>query len=221
MTNQHAQPYPIILTQLGRVRCVVVGGGAVAARKVGALLDAGAQVTVISPQLHPQLADWLAMRRFDHVARPYRQGDLEGAFLAIAATNVREVNAAVAAEAQHREILINVADDPDAGNFYTMGAVQRGDVLLAVSTGGESPALSAHIRRKLEATFGPEYGVLARRLGDLRQSVIETVPADERPAFWRALVSDEVLGWLRDGKTEEFQNHVQALLETTVKNRGE
>lgn len=207
----HAQPYPIVLRGLDRVRCVVVGGGAVAARKVGALLTSGAQVRVISPDLHAQFAGWLAEDRFEHVARRYEGGDLDGAFLAIAATSVREVNAQVAQEARTRGILINVADDPDAGNFTTMGAVTRGDVLLAVSTGGESPALSAFIRRKLEATIGPEYGVLAQRLGDLRQQVIETLPAEERPRFWRALVNGEVLGWLRDGDEARFDTLVERL----------
>ena len=207
----HPQPYPIVLTGLDRVRCVVVGGGAVAARKTGALLASGARVRVISPDLHAQLAAWLAENRFEHVARRYKQGDLEGAFLAVAATSVREVNAQVAEEARASGILINVADDPDTGNFTTMGAVTRGDVLLAVSTGGESPALSAHIRRKLEATFGPEYGVLARRLGDLRQQVIDTLPADARPHFWLALVNDEVLGWLRDGDEARWMELVERL----------
>lgn len=209
----HAQPYPIVLTGLARVRCVVVGGGAVAARKVGALIASSARVRVISPDLHAQLADLLAEARFEHVARRYEHGDLEGAFLAIAATSVRQVNAEVAEEARARGILINMVDDPDAGNFTTMGAVTRGDVLLAVSTGGESPALSAFIRRKIEAMFGPEYGVLAQRLGDLRQQVIETLPADERPRFWRALVNDEVLGWLRDGDEARFDAFVQLHIE--------
>jgi len=209
----HAQPYPIVLTGLNHVRCVVIGGGAVAARKVGALLASGAQVRVISPDLHAQFTDWLVEDRFEHVARRYEHGDLEGAFLAIAATSVRQVNAQVVDEARARGILINVADDPDAGNFTTMGAVTRGDVLLAVSTAGESPALSAFIRRRLEATFGPEYGVLAQRLGELRQQVIETLPADERPRFWRALVNDEVLGWLRDGDEARFDAYVQLHIE--------
>lgn len=210
MTEQR-QPYPVVLTALDRVRCVVVGGGAVAARKVGALLASGATMRVISPDLHAQFRDWLAEGRFEHVARRYAPGDLEGAFLAIAATSVREVNAQVADEAHARGILINVADDPDAGNFTTMGAVTRGDVLVAVSTGGESPALAAFMRRKLEATFGLEYGVLAQRLGALRQQVVHTLPAEERPAFWRALVNDDVLGWLRDGDEARFAALVERL----------
>ena len=209
----HTQPYPILLSGLDRVRCVVVGGGAVAVRKVGALIASGAEVRVISPDLHKQLADWLAQGRFEHVARRYEQGDLQGAFLAFAATSGREVNAQVAQEARARGILINVADDPDAGNFTTMGAVTRGDVLVAVSTGGESPALSAFIRRKLEATVGPEYGVLAQRLGELRQQVIDTLPVEERPGFWRALVNDEVLDWLRDGDEARFEAYVQLHIE--------
>lgn len=211
MTQRYVKPYPIVLTQLDRVLCVVVGGGDVAARKVGALLDSGARVRVISPQLHPELEAWRQEDRFEYLARTFEPGDLDGAFLVIAATDRREVNARVAEEARERGILINVADDPVAGNFHTMGSVLRGDVLLAVSTGGESPALSAHIRRKLEAVFGPEYGVLAQRLGEFRKGVIETLPPEQRPRFWRALTSDEVLGWLRDGDHARFEEYVEQL----------
>jgi siroheme synthase-like protein len=213
MMDHRTKPYPIVLTQLAQSLCVVVGGGEVAARKVGALLDSEALVRVISPQLHPQLADWLAAERFEHAARRYQHGDLEGAFLVIAATDRREVNVAVVEEARQRGILLNVADDPDAGNFYTMGAVARGDVLLAVSTGGESPALSAHIRRKLQATFGPEYGALAQRLGELRRDIGDTLPPAARTRLWRALTTDEVLGWLRDGDEARFEEYVRSLIE--------
>jgi precorrin-2 dehydrogenase/sirohydrochlorin ferrochelatase len=213
MAQPGYSPYPIVLTQLDSVLCVVIGGGEVALRKVSALLESGAHVKVVSPMLHPQLAEWHVDQRFEYAGRPYAPGDLQGAFLAIAATDRQEVNASVAAEARQRGILLNVADDPDAGNFYAMGAVTRGDVLLAVSTGGDSPALSAHIRCKLEATFGPEYGVLAKRLGELRRDVVNTLPRAARTQLWRALTTDEVLGWLRDGDHARFEAYVQTLVE--------
>lgn len=212
MSAARLKPYPIVLTQLERVRCVVVGGGEVAARKVRALLDSGANVTVISPALQPQLAEWHAAGRIVHAARPYQAGDLTDAFLVIAATDRREVNAAVAAEAREHGLLCNIADDPGDSTFHTLGSVMRGDVLLAVATGGDSPALAAHIRRKLEATFGPEYGVLAQRLGALRREIGPTLSPAARTQLWRALASDEVLEWLRSGDEARLERYIDTLV---------
>jgi siroheme synthase-like protein len=212
MDETRAKPYPIVLTQLEQARCVVVGGGEVAVRKVRALLDSHAQVKVISPEIHPQLAEWRDAARISHEARPYATSDLDGAFLVVAATNQRIVNAAIADDARQRGMLYNIADDPAAGNFHTLGAVMRGDVLLAVATGGDSPALAAYIRRKLEATFGPEYGVLAHRLGALRRELGTNLPAPARTRLWRTLVSDEVLEWVRTGDQARLEHYITALV---------
>jgi siroheme synthase-like protein len=221
MGQRAPQPYPIALTGLRGLRCVVVGGGEVALRKVGALLDSGAQVELISPTLQPELAAWRDAGRLQHMARPYAPGDLAGAFLVIAATDRREVNAAVAAEARERGMLHNIADDPDAGNFHTLGAVQRGDVLLAVSTGGGSPALAAHIRRKLETTFGPEYGVLAARLGALRREIGRSLTPAARTQLWRALATDEMLALIRAGDLAQFEARIAALLDERAASQPE
>jgi siroheme synthase-like protein len=149
--------YPIVLTDLSHARCIVVGGGAVAERKVRQLLDAGAQPTVISPTLSAALAGWHADGRIAHIARPYRDGDLEGAALAFAATNDAAANQQVAAEARRRGVLANVADAPAAGSFHTVATLRRGDLLITVSTGGASPALAAQIRDELAERYGPEY----------------------------------------------------------------
>lgn len=208
MSESRVKPYPIVLTQLEQVRCVVIGGGEVATRKVRALLDSAANVLVISPELTDQLAAWRDANQLVHAARTYQAGDLQGAFLAIAATDRREVNAAIVAEARERGMLCNVADDPAASTFHTLGAVMRGDVLLAVATGGDSPALAAHIRRKLEATFGPEYGVLAKRLGALRREIGQALSPAARTQLWRALATDEVLAWLRDGDETRLEHYI-------------
>jgi precorrin-2 dehydrogenase/sirohydrochlorin ferrochelatase len=160
--------YPIYLIGMERRRVVVVGGGSVAARKVEGLLEAGARVTVISPILTPELEVLAEARRIAVIGRPYRQGDLAGAFLVIAATNDADVNQAVWREAEQCGCLVNVVDDPAHCNFITPALVRRGEVTLAISTGGASPALARRLREQLEAQVGPEYGELASLLAELR-----------------------------------------------------
>ncbi|HLM77194.1 MAG TPA: bifunctional precorrin-2 dehydrogenase/sirohydrochlorin ferrochelatase [Rubrobacteraceae bacterium] len=144
--------YPIFLDLEGK-RCVVVGGGEVANRKARKLLQARAKVVVVSPEVKPELASMAAEVR----RRPYREGDLEGAFLVFAATDAREVNAVVAREARERGIPINVADKPSEGNFALPSVLRRGQLQVAVSTGGASPALARKIRQELEDAFGSEW----------------------------------------------------------------
>ena len=168
--------YPIFLDLDGK-RCVVVGGGEVANRKARKLLQARAEVVVISPEIKPELASVATEVR----RRPYRGGDLKGAFLVFAATNRREVNAAVAQEAHERGIPVNVADKPIEGDFALPSTLRRGQLQVAVSTGGASPTLARRIRRELEDAFGFEWaGVVeglsrARRDGRKAEDELEEV----------------------------------------------
>jgi precorrin-2 dehydrogenase/sirohydrochlorin ferrochelatase len=147
----HNMSYPLIVTDLEARRCVVIGGGRVAERKVRGLLNGGARPLVISPELTVGLRDLRDQGRISHIARRYEFGDLTGAFLAVAATNDADVNAAVAAEAQALGILINVVDAPYRGNVHTVATVRHDDVLLTVSTYGKNPKRAAQLRAKLEA----------------------------------------------------------------------
>lgn len=208
-----ASSYPVVLTGLRDVRCVVVGGGPVAERKVEALLESGAFPTVVSPALTDRLRDLAQAGLVEHIAQVFQAGDLAGAGLAIAATGDREVNAAVAREARQAGILVNVVDDPDAGTFTTMGAVRRGDLLLAVSTRGASPALAALIRRKLAATFGPEYGQLLALLGSLRRGTAKDLPAQARERLWKHLASEKALRWLRNGRQGRVEAYAEKLVD--------
>jgi precorrin-2 dehydrogenase len=201
--------YPLILTNLARMRCVVVGGGDVAERKVLGLLAGGARPAVISPTLTAMLADWRGAGRIEHVERAYRECDLAGAFLAVAATSDRATNAAIAVDATRRGILVNIADDPSAGNFHTAAVVRRGDLLLAVSTAGGSPTLTARIRRELEARYGDEYARLLSLLRSLRAGPARALPPDQRTTLWRRLVTDTLLGWLRDGEDQRVEQYAQ------------
>jgi precorrin-2 dehydrogenase / sirohydrochlorin ferrochelatase len=144
---------------------VVVGGGAVATRKVAKLLRSGAGVVVVSPEVSPELAGMVA----EIQRRPYEYGDLEGAHLAFAATNSREVNAAVAGEAKERGIPVNVADRPSEGDFAVPSTLRRGGLQVAVSTGGASPTLARRIRGELEEAFGPEWADVVEEFDTARR----------------------------------------------------
>lgn len=141
--------YPVYLTNLATVQVVVIGGGEVAARKVAGLLAAQALVTVISPTLTPELAALHAAGRIRWLARAYEPGDLADAWLAFAATNVREVNAAVAQEAARRRILCNVADAPAEGNFHVPAVYRHGEVVVAVGSSGTAPGRAKQVRDRI------------------------------------------------------------------------
>ena len=144
---------------------MVIGGGEVANRKARKLLQARAKVVVISPEVKPELASMaVEVRR-----RPYREGDLEGAFLAFAATDRRDVNAAVAREAREKGVPVNVADEPAEGDFALPSTLRRGRLQVAISTGGASPAVARRIRQELEDAFGFEWANLVKELSRARR----------------------------------------------------
>lgn len=205
--------YPIVHTQLDQTRCIVVGGGMVAERKIAALLDSAALVTVISPNLTARLQAWVDAGRLDHIGRRYISGDLAGAGLVIAATDDPTVNDDVAQEARRAGILVNVVDNPLAGNFHTVATIRRGDVLVTVSTGGDSPVLAALLRRRIEALIGPEYAELLEILRVARAGALKDLPASVRRQISQELASDEVLEWLRDGKRAQVDAHVAATID--------
>lgn len=149
-----------------------MGGGSVAERKVKTLLKAGAAVTVISPELTAGLRRIVSGGKIFHVNRPYRRGDLKDAFIAIAATNSEPVNRLVA---EHAPALCNVADSPGLSNFIVPSTVDRGDLRIAVSTSGASPALARSIRLELEQMYGPEFARYLAKLKKLRAQAMKTI----------------------------------------------
>jgi len=162
--------FPAFLKLTSR-RVLVVGGGAIAAQKIPGLLEAGARVHVVSPKLSPVLAEYVRNRQIDWSPKPFEPSDLEGAFLVIAATSIRELNASVFAEADRRNILCNAVDDIDHCHFYYGSIVQRSDLQIAISTNGKSPALAQRLRKELEEQFGPEYGSWLEWLGAARETL--------------------------------------------------
>ena len=169
-------PYSVSLN-LEETPCLVVGGGAVALRKVESLIAAGARVKVVSPEVAPEIE---ALEEVEIARRKFRLDDLPGRFLVISATDDREVNEKVAGEARRRGILVNVVDVPDLCNFFVNSQVRRGDLTISVSTGGASPALAKRIRKELERQYGEEYADFLSLMRGYRPTIIREVTDPER-----------------------------------------
>jgi len=183
--------FPMFVKLEGR-SCLVVGADAIGEPKIGSLLISGASVRVIAPQVSPAVAEWARAGAIVWEAREFKVTDLDGVFLVIAATSSREVNGAIFHEAQQRNILCNVVDDPEYCDFYYPAVVRRGDLQLAISTNGHSPALAQRIRRELEIQFGPEYGEWLEELGKIRQQLFASgMNPDERRRLLHELASRE------------------------------
>jgi uroporphyrin-III C-methyltransferase / precorrin-2 dehydrogenase / sirohydrochlorin ferrochelatase len=150
---------------------LVVGGGSIAASKIPSLLEAGANVTVVAPELNDQLVQQARKNEFTWLAKTFSLDDLDNKFLVIAATSLREVNAAVFEQAERRQILCNAVDDIDHCHFYYGAIVQRGDLQIAISTNGKSPALAQRLRQELEQQFGSEYAAWLDHLGVTREQL--------------------------------------------------
>ncbi|MGC4042699.1 MAG: bifunctional precorrin-2 dehydrogenase/sirohydrochlorin ferrochelatase [Armatimonas sp.] len=186
--------YPVALNLHGKT-CIVVGGGSVGRRKADALREAGAEVTVLSLE----------------TTGPFEETQLEGAFLVVAATDDPAVNDAVAQAAHQRGVLLNLAapgEETDEGDFATMASVRRGSLLLAVTTGGAGPALSARLKRELHTQFGPEWALLTALLAEARAEAKKRIadPA-ERTERLRALANSETL--LEKLRTGDFEGAMQ------------
>lgn len=207
--------YPINLAIAGK-RCVVVGGGAVAERKVATLLEAGAAVTVISPQLTPGLAGLAVSGKIDWRQRVWQTGDLLGFFVAICATNDEAVNAAAAAEAQQAGVLVNVVDTPALCDFTLPALVNRGDLLITVSTGGASPILARRIREQIEQLYGDNFGNYLAELTAIRQEMKHCLatPAD-REQFWRSALDAAALELVHQGKVGEAKEKIVSAVSRT------
>ena len=200
--------YPVNL-RIADKPCAVIGGGAVAHRKVKSLLAAGAEVTVISPELMPELTEMVLEKQLGYVERPYKKGDLAGFYLVICATDNAAVNQLAAAEAERLGILVNVADAPELGNFSVPAQVKHGDLLLTVSTGGKSPGLAKMLRQELAERYGKEYGLYLDIIDKVRRQLKQKLATSkEREFFWRETIDEEVLALLRQGRIEEAEARI-------------
>ena len=160
--------FPIFVKLQGRL-VVVVGGGEIAAGKIAGMLRAGARVRVIAPEVHVAFAEPIRSRKIEWLPRKFAAGDLDGATLVVAGTSAPGVNASVFREAEAHGILCNAVDDIENCHFYYGSIVQRGDLQIAISTNGKSPALAQRLRQELEQQFGPEYELWLEWLGAARE----------------------------------------------------
>jgi len=207
--------YPIAVVNLQTARCIVVGGGEVAARKVAGLRAAGARPVVISPDLGQILRQQAEAGELETIRRKYQSGDLAGARLVIAATDDPDTNESVWQEAQAIGCLVNVVDDPARCNFHVPATVRRGALSVSVSTGGSSPLLARRIRQDLEQQFDAAYEPYLVLLGDLRPIVREHVPDPaRRKAIWEALLNSKIFELLRAGELEKARRRAHTILGT-------
>ena len=199
--------YPLNVDLSGR-SLILVGGGRVAERKVRGILSAGTEtsICVIAPKITMVLQEHAAAGRLCWKQAYYADGMLEGAFLVYAATDLREVNAAVAAEAKRRGIPVNVIDDPAASTFQVPASIRRGELILSVSTAGGSPALSRAIRMELEEMYPPAFGIWLERVSCLRVELQECISSSSaRTRFWHTALRPDILTMVRHGAMEKAE----------------
>lgn len=210
--------YPVMLDLTGRA-CVVVGGGEVAVRKVQSLLETRANITIISRHLHPTLAALAETGQITLHCGLYESGMLAAItpFLVFAATDDPAVNQQVATEARSLGALVNAADEQGERDFTNMASVQRGDITIALSTGGASPELAAHLRKQVSDLIGAEYGILSAWMGEARSIVQAGVAAQPtRAAIWRRVLESTILETLRQGDTAAARQQFDDLIQQAI-----
>ncbi len=206
--------YPVSL-DIGGKLCVVIGGGSVAERKVKGLLESGAFVRVISPEATEELSVLAQSGIIEWRKKSYTYDDLERAFLVFAATDDREVQDLIFRQAEENGQLVNMADDPDCCNFHVPASIRRGDLTLAISTSGKSPAVAALIRKKLDKEFGPEYETLLHLMSLVREqtgSDSESLSQADRKKIYKKILHQDIIEWIKTSQFSKLQEHVQEIL---------
>jgi precorrin-2 dehydrogenase/sirohydrochlorin ferrochelatase len=194
--------YPIYLDVKDK-KCLVVGGGAVGARKVETLLECGAMVTVVSIDAAEKLKKLSNSGVILLRERAFHSADLDGVFLVIGATDNEDLNAGIHAEAERRGVLCNIADRPEACNFILPSIVNRGDLIIAISTSGKSPAFAKKLRRQLEAQFGDEYAEFLNLMGAIRKKLLsKDHEADAHKHLFEQLIERDLVQMLKNADTD-------------------
>ena len=205
--------YPAILDIAGR-GALVVGAGKVGEGKITNLVAAGAKVKAVSLTATPQVTRWAEDGTIELELRPYESADLEGRFLVIAATEDNDTNVRVFEDAERRQMLCNVVDVTHLCNFILPSIVRRGDLAIAVSTGGASPALARRIRLSIGDRYGDEYEVALKLLGSLREELKAAYPApDDRKVIFERIVYSDLMDLIRAGDEEAVEAWVQRCID--------
>lgn len=202
--------YPVNLLVRGR-RVVVVGAGRIAARKIEPLLDLGAAVEVVAPAAGDEVRAWAAAGRLKWHERAFDADDLRDAWLAITATDVAEVNAAVFAAGEAERVWVNSADDPANCSFTLMSVIRRADLVVTIGTGGRSPALASYLRRRFDEELGPEYEALLEVLSEAREALRASGRSSE-DANWQAAFDGGIIDMVREGRTDDARELLKTCL---------
>ena len=188
---------------------MIVGGGEVAARKAERLLDCGAKVFVISPKLSSSLAALKEKKVISHIDAQYSGDLITGAALVIGATDNEKTNAQISHDARNKSIPVNIVDDPQKCDFILPALVQRGDLAIAIGTGGKSPALARHLREELEAKYGKEYETLLNILGHLRDKMVKNEGIGKD--WFDSLLAEGILDSIKEKNKEKVEKTVQKI----------
>jgi siroheme synthase-like protein len=218
--SSDATYYPVFLDLRGR-SCFVIGGCGLAEEKVRGLLASGARVTVISPELTPVLSGLAVEGRIDSIARRYRRGDLRTAFLVVTVGQPPGVVQSIWEETRGRNVLVNSLDDVPHCDFIAPSVVRRGDLAVAISTGGRAPALAVRLRQRLERDLGPEHARFLEIAGTLRVPLVRRWPDFEtRKALWYRLVDSDVIHLLRRGEETKALSRIREILDVAPEPAG-
>lgn len=205
--------YPIYLTRLDKKKTVLIGGNHEAERKVQELLERQANITVISPELSEKLRKLADEEMIEWIPRRYREGDLEGAFLAIAAEFEGDENHQIYEEAEKRGILVNVMDDIPHANFSFGSIVKRGPLTISISTSGAAPTLAVRLRQRFEKEFGEEYDTFLTLMHKLRDPMSRHYDDFEtRRNLWYQLIDSDALDLFRENRNEEGIERIREIL---------
>jgi len=200
MTTRKPPPkvFPMFLKLEGR-RCLVVGAGTIAEGKIGGLIATDASIRVVAPEATTQVQTWAGEGKIDWERRKFLTSDLQGAFLVVAATSSTSLHEEIFAEAKKLGVLCNVVDVPHLCDFFYPAIVRRGSLQIAISTAGESPALSQRLRKELEQQFGPEYEAWVTAIGEARSELAtRNLSAEDRKEILHELASREFYEKFRD-----------------------
>ena len=212
--------YPVFVELEGK-KVVVVGGGKVAYRKVLALMECGATIHLAGRELTQALRELIDNGRIHFLGREFNEGSLENAFMVIAATDDKELNHQISKCARKMGILVNAVDQPPDCDFIVPSILKRGDLQIAISTSGKSPALARRIRKRLEAQFGEEYATFLAMMGHLRKEILSLgLPQKENSRIFQKIVDSDLLENVSDGFSHRMVEYLKSILPEKVNLRG-